>query len=247
MKHYDPVVEDRIEIEKQLQSGTSVLVLEVPKSTRSHCKASFCFPQEIGDGSKIYSSFRFNLKDLTGERVGAMAHWRQPDRFYHVSCFEQIMDCSTLLQKNQLKYEGGHAIVTSIYGIQVHYRSVHMAIVDWFDNKGCSFDISAYVQHEEAYDQWVTSQSEYLMKHEMHAREGVTDCSCGPVPAAPTYSGDERQSRLLSEVLASIVKRPQIDSIPVTWLEYLRPQYKQRRYKQLGSPPMRKSRRDVKS
>jgi len=39
MKHYDPVVEDRTEIEKQLQSGASVLVLEVPKSTRSQCKA----------------------------------------------------------------------------------------------------------------------------------------------------------------------------------------------------------------
>jgi hypothetical protein len=77
MKHYDPVVEDRTEIEKQLQSGASVLVLEVPKSTRSQCKARFCLLAELEGSKNIESCFRFNLKDSTGQRTGERNYWKR--------------------------------------------------------------------------------------------------------------------------------------------------------------------------
>jgi hypothetical protein len=57
------------------------------------------------------------------------------------------------------------------------------------------------------------------MGHATHAKD---QCACGPEPAKPAYSSEkERKPRLLSEVLASIVKIPQIDGIPITWIEYL--------------------------
>jgi hypothetical protein len=57
------------------------------------------------------------------------------------------------------------------------------------------------------------------MGHATHAKD---QCACGPEPAKPAYSSEkECKPRLLSEVLASIVKIPQIDGIPITWIEYL--------------------------
>jgi hypothetical protein len=77
MKNYDPVVLDRREIEQQLQAGASVFVLEIPKSMRSHCRASFCIPSEVRGRSNIESAYRLNLKDRTGQRTGEMPHWRR--------------------------------------------------------------------------------------------------------------------------------------------------------------------------
>jgi hypothetical protein len=84
MKYYDPVVVDRNEIEKQLQSGASVFVLEVPKSNRSHCKARFCFPKEVRGNNTIDSRFHLNLKDLTRERTGGRDYWKRkiPSMFH---------------------------------------------------------------------------------------------------------------------------------------------------------------------
>lgn len=76
MKHYDPVVTDRTEIQQQLESSTSVFILEYSKSSRAKCKAKFCLPRELW-GSKIESRYRLNLKDTTGERTGELPHWKR--------------------------------------------------------------------------------------------------------------------------------------------------------------------------
>jgi hypothetical protein len=77
IKHYDPVVEDRMEIEQQLQSGAAVFVLECSKSRNSHCRAQFCLPNELRGIPKIESNYRLNLKDSTGQRTGHLPHWRR--------------------------------------------------------------------------------------------------------------------------------------------------------------------------
>lgn len=74
MKHYDPVVKYRNDIEKQFQSDASMFVLEVPKSDRSHCKARFCLPSNLGGDSTIVSRYRLNLKDLTGQRTAERSY-----------------------------------------------------------------------------------------------------------------------------------------------------------------------------
>jgi hypothetical protein len=119
-----------------------------------------------------------------------------------------------LLQNNYLQHEKGPTTNHSIYGVEVNYKSVHMAIADWFNNQGSSIDLRTYVQCEEAYGQWKTSHYMWPREHMMYTR-GKTDCARDPEPSKPTYSSTkERMPRLLSEVTA-VAKISQIDSIPV--------------------------------
>jgi hypothetical protein len=76
-KAYDPVIEDRKQIGHQLQSGTSIFVLEYSKSARSHCRAKFCIPSELQGYPNIDSHYRLNLKDTTGNMAGVMSHWER--------------------------------------------------------------------------------------------------------------------------------------------------------------------------
>ena len=73
MKHYDPVVEDRTNIEKQLKANRSVFELEVSKTMRSCCRARFCLVEEfqLGEGRRILADYRLKLKDRTSERKGS--------------------------------------------------------------------------------------------------------------------------------------------------------------------------------
>ena len=135
-----------------------------------------------------------------------------------------MFDLSNLLRNNQLQHEVGLSITPNnrrVCAVDMRYYSMHMAITDWFDNSGSVFDINAYVPFEEAYNKWKNFHSAFLSEHLMHAE--YAECTCGPEPAKPMYDlNAERKPRLLSEVLASVVKVDQIDSIPVQRLEYLK-------------------------
>jgi len=132
-----------------------------------------------------------------------------------------MFDFSNLARNNQLQYEGGLSIEPRMYGgVEMRYYSMHMAVTDWFDSSGSVFDIDTYVPFEEAYNYWKDLHYRFLSKHLMHAEDA--ECTCGPEPAKPVYgSNAERKPRLLSDLLASNVKIPQIDSIPVQRLNYL--------------------------
>jgi hypothetical protein len=73
----DLVALDRKDIERQPQSGASILVLEFTTSWKSHCRARFCIPRERWEKPNIESEYRINLKDLTGERSGPISYYRR--------------------------------------------------------------------------------------------------------------------------------------------------------------------------
>jgi hypothetical protein len=145
----------------------------------------------------------------------------EPNLFYHVSCVEQILDLRTLLESKQLQHDGGFKFVRTISGIAPSYESVHIAIDDWFENAGTSFDLQEYNEHEKAYNEWGILALIRMTDHLRHVEDGDNNCSCDPEPERPIYSTKERIPRLLSEVLASITKVEQIDNIPKWWLDYL--------------------------
>lgn len=74
-KSFDPVTTDKSGIEEELQSGSSILVLESTPSRRSHCRALLCIRHKLTGIINIESDYRFNLKDLTGKRSGDLSHY----------------------------------------------------------------------------------------------------------------------------------------------------------------------------
>ena len=69
-----PDVTDKSDIEQELRSESSILVLESTPSRRSHCRALLCFRQKLSGVINIESDYCFNLKDLTGRRAGDLSH-----------------------------------------------------------------------------------------------------------------------------------------------------------------------------
>jgi len=101
-----------------------------------------------------------------------------------------------------------------------------MAIDDWFENGGASFDLDVYKDHEEAFSMWETLSQIRASDHLRHIQDREKECSYGPEPERPIYSAKERTPRLLSELLASIKSVEQIDDIPMEWVEFLaQPEY----------------------
>jgi hypothetical protein len=74
-KPFDPVAIDKSDIEEELRSGSSVLVLESTRSRRSHCRALVCLRKELTGILNIKSDYRLNLKDLTGKRSGDISYY----------------------------------------------------------------------------------------------------------------------------------------------------------------------------
>jgi hypothetical protein len=73
-KPSDPVATDKSDIEQELRSGSSILVLKSIPSRRSHCRALLCHRHKLTGIINIESDYRFNLKDLTGRRAGDLSH-----------------------------------------------------------------------------------------------------------------------------------------------------------------------------
>ncbi|KAE9365414.1 hypothetical protein N431DRAFT_496510 [Stipitochalara longipes BDJ] len=218
----DEVALDRGDIERELHSGDSVFILESTASWQSHCRARFCLPRELRGRPNIESEYRLNLKDIAGKRT----FYKPPNYFYHVSCVEQILDLSALLAPKQLQHDWGMKLRSGLFGVITCYYPVHMAIDDWFENAGLSFDLDVYTDHKEAYRRWEMLTQFRAMDHVRHIQDGNNECSCDPEPERPIYSTKERTPRLLSEVLASIEEVEQIDDIPKEWLEILaEPEY----------------------
>jgi hypothetical protein len=74
-KPFNPVATDKSDIEEELRSGSSVLVLESTPSRRSHCRALVCLREELTGILNIKSDYRLNLKDLTGKRPGDISYY----------------------------------------------------------------------------------------------------------------------------------------------------------------------------
>ena len=71
---FNPVAVDKSDIEEELQSGSSILVLESTPNKRSHCQALLCLKRELTGIPHIEPDFRLNLKDLAGKQSGDLSY-----------------------------------------------------------------------------------------------------------------------------------------------------------------------------
>jgi hypothetical protein len=65
-REYDPVAQDRTEIERKLQSGEDFLVLEGELNTSgrgSHCRARFCIYEKEQGLRGIHAGYTLNVSD----------------------------------------------------------------------------------------------------------------------------------------------------------------------------------------
>jgi hypothetical protein len=73
-KPFDSVATDQSDVENELRSGSSILVLESTPSRRSHCRALLCLRYKLTGIVNIEPVYRFKLKDLTDRRSGDLSH-----------------------------------------------------------------------------------------------------------------------------------------------------------------------------
>ncbi|KFZ00165.1 hypothetical protein V500_01153 [Pseudogymnoascus sp. VKM F-4518 (FW-2643)] len=206
-KPSDPVATDKSDIEQELRSGSSILVLESTPSRRSHCRALLCLRHKLTGIINIESDYRFNLKDLTGRRAGDLSHHLQPNRFYHVTCLEHTLGPQSLLEFKHIVMEGGTTICNTQGPLVSRTTRFHPMVEDWFTYSGCIFDIKEYSNWSKAYAAWEREDSKREWKH-----------------WEANYFSPERTPRLLSEVLAAITGVHQIDLLPESFLSTVREQ-----------------------
>lgn len=76
--------------------------------------------------------------------------WLEPNRWYHVSCMERILDLATLIEPGQFRLEA--PAINSFGGLSI--TNFHGAIKDWFKNKGRTYDIENYNRYEKDHKDW---------------------------------------------------------------------------------------------
>jgi hypothetical protein len=227
---------DKKNIEHELQSNMSVLILERSPTWKAHCQARFCIPRRLKKRPNIESPYRFNLVDLADLRAGRTCRSLLPgtfyddltsaadeNRYYHISCIEQIFDLVPLIQPKYLMMKGGATLV-GMFRNALQIERLHPAIEDWFDNGGRSYSVEELARWDKIFEEWESKSSSYTIRHQIHEGKGQLECNCEPVPEEPKksdYFPQDRTPRLLSEVLASIRKVDQIDNIPQSILDEL--------------------------
>ncbi|KAJ5712338.1 hypothetical protein N7493_008806 [Penicillium malachiteum] len=200
---------ERKRVEAELTNQKRIIILQANPSTRSHCRFWDCVPRKFNGEPNIRSAFRFNLKDLS-------ARYYEPNKYYHVSCMEQIFpDLSALVQRGVLKMEGG---VTQLTIASWQTSRFHTAVEDWFNYEGRTFEVEIYDRFQRDHSRWRRETSTLEINHQLESHEGSSqDCEkCGEVPNEPLrndYFPEEPRSSLLSEVLASVTGVTQLDRV----------------------------------
>lgn len=196
-------------IEDDLTIKERVIILQENPSSRSHCRFWDCVPRKLNGEPNIRSAFRFNVKDLSGR-------YYEPNKYYHVSCMEQIFpDLSALLEREVLQMEGG---VTQLTSACWQISRFHNAIEDWFRYKGRTFEVNIYDRFRRAHAKWERKASTVEINHQLGPHESTSQgCEkCEEVPDEPLrkdYFPEEPRSSLLSEVLASVVGVGHLDGL----------------------------------
>ncbi|KFX96303.1 hypothetical protein O988_05384 [Pseudogymnoascus sp. VKM F-3808] len=211
-KPSDPMATDKSDIEQELRSGSSILVLEHTPSRRSHCRALLCLRHKLTGIINIESDYRFNLKDLTGRRAGDSSHHLQPNRFYHVACLEHILSPQSLLEPKHIVMEGGTTVCNTQEPLVLRTTRFHPMVEDWFSYSGCTFIIKEYSHWNKAYAGWERENYNREVKHQLRCSD--QECTCDSRPERPQeadYFPPDRTPRLLSEVLASVAGVYQLD------------------------------------
>lgn len=139
----------------------------------------------------------------------------EPNRYYHVSCLEHILNLLTLLEQGQMKMGGESFTYDTIRTMTSSKPIFHPMIQDWFINNGCAFAVGEYDQWHRVNDDWKRKSYNRDMKHHL----GCTnhECICQPIPQQPKkvdYFSGARTPYLLTEMLACVAKMRQIDRLP---------------------------------
>jgi hypothetical protein len=102
---------DRRYISEQLLSKSSLLLLlKIGNAYDIYCKARFCLLEEKESECNIYSHcYCVNLQDQTGkrksdngdDRLPSPHIYKEPDRYYHIPCVEQMFELGGLLVVGQ--------------------------------------------------------------------------------------------------------------------------------------------------
>ncbi|OQE71134.1 hypothetical protein PENNAL_c0111G02955 [Penicillium nalgiovense] len=155
-------------LEDELTDQKRVILLQDNPSSRSHCRFWDCISRKLNGEPNIRSAFRFNVKDLSGR-------YYEPNKYYHVSCMEQIFpDLSALVERGILLMEGG---VTQLTSASWQISRFHNAIEDWFRCKGRTFEVNQYDRFQEANAKWERKASTVEINHQLEAHEGSSrDC-----------------------------------------------------------------------
>ncbi|KAJ5370336.1 uncharacterized protein N7496_006428 [Penicillium cataractarum] len=179
-------------IEDELTDQKRVTLLQENPSISSNCCFWDCVPCKLYRKPNIRSAFHFNVKDLSGR-------YYEPNKYYHVSCIEQIFpDISALVERGILQIEGeGHAAILILLGR--------------------TFEGEMYDRFQIAYAEWDREASTVEIKHQFESHEGSSlDCEKCEVPDEPLrkdYFPEEPCSSLLSEVLASVIGVGNLDGV----------------------------------
>ncbi|CAG8008601.1 unnamed protein product [Penicillium salamii] len=205
----DSVVFERECIEDDLTEQKRVILLQENPSSRSHCRYWGCVPTKLNGEPNIRSAFRFNLKDVSGR-------YYEPNQYYHVSCLEQIYpDLGALVERGAMKMEGG---VNHLNSASWKLSRFHNAIEDWFRYNGRTFEVKAYDRFQREHANWGRKASTMEIRHQLNTHGGSSkNCEkCGEIPDEPLrreYFPEEPCSKLLSEVLASVIGVPNLDEV----------------------------------
>jgi hypothetical protein len=126
---------------------------------------------------------------------------------------ERILDLVPLIESGQLKMGGG--ISPGLLG-SIRIERFHVAVEDWFRNKGRTFDAKNYNKYQKAHDKWEGEDSTRILEHQFRRRDA--ECTCGPElpePKKSDYFPSEPSARSLSKVLASVSRVRHIDGLPI--------------------------------
>ena len=140
----------------------------------------------------------------------------EPNRFFHISCIENLFDLSELLDQGQLKMNGG---TNKICGIVCGFQRFPSPVEESFQNKGSVFTIEEHNAYEQACETRETERSSLHITHCNTNGKGDKydeQCSCAreiPEINKSDFFPEERTSRLLSQVLASLTEVLQIDGL----------------------------------
>ncbi|KAF8858362.1 hypothetical protein BDZ45DRAFT_397190 [Acephala macrosclerotiorum] len=186
---------DKKDIETQLQSKSSILILELSANNSAHCRARHCFPGKLREHPRIESEYRLRLDHLVSL-----------NRYYHVSCMEQLFDLSTLIEPTHLPMKGGAYLTRSDHALV----RLHPAI----ENGGRS-DVVDGLAREMVHGNWEDQPDTRFRNYEFHEVHGKLECEPEESNRKDSiHNWQNRAPRLLSEVLASICKVPHINGIP---------------------------------
>lgn len=187
--------EDGRKFQEEILANQNMLVtLEISRSDRAQCRAEAdCLFLHAGAPRQraITTETRIRV-----DGVDSLSHWAPTTYFYHVLCFEEMVDLEELLPtKFKLDPQTGWGLLAR----------------KWFEHKGCidvdkiAAFIEAFKAYHKDYSGFSTRWIKWSTNHQKCAPEQAT-CTCPPKPHPPEkpvlkdYAAGEGERMSLAEL-----------------------------------------------